>query len=224
MSELLERAREGGTPLIDGDIVTFVWQGDRPPALIGDFTEWEASPQPLKPAGGGLWIHTEKISQDAYIEYVFYDSEREERIPDPFNPRTCPSGMGDTNHYFYMPAAETNALIRRKKGIPKGRITRHLVSTLGFAATRRRAVHLYHPPVDGPVPLLVVFDGQDYLSRGRLPQILDNLIYQGRIQPVAMALVSHGGLARVVEYASSDAALGSGCFGSAETGMPTLLN
>ncbi len=30
-----------GTPVIDGDAVTFVWYGDHAPQLIGDFTGWE---------------------------------------------------------------------------------------------------------------------------------------------------------------------------------------
>ena len=39
-------------------------------------------------------------------------------------------------------------------------------------------------------------------------QIVDNLIDQRRIRPIALALVENGGQARVVEYACSDATIG----------------
>jgi hypothetical protein len=40
MPSLLERAQAEGTPLVDGEQVTFVWAGERPPILIGDFNGW----------------------------------------------------------------------------------------------------------------------------------------------------------------------------------------
>jgi enterochelin esterase-like enzyme len=67
-----------------------------------------------------------------------------------------------------------------------------------------RVVQLYDPPVDTPVPLLVVFDGSNYLRKAKLVTIVDNLIASGRIRPIAMALVDPGGRGRTVEYACSD--------------------
>ena len=55
---------------------------------------------------------------------------------------------------------------------------------------------------------MVVLDGQDYLRYARLPAIVENLMAQGRIGPLALALVSHGRQARVVEYACSEATAG----------------
>ena len=72
----------------------------------------------------------------------------------------------------------------------------------------KRPVWLYQPPTPDPVPLVVVWDGGDYYRRGRLTQIVDNLIAQRRIRPIALALVENGGPARVVEYACSDATIG----------------
>src|SRR6478735_6381442 len=40
--DLLERARREGAPLIDGERATFVWEGERPPRLAGDFNRWGA--------------------------------------------------------------------------------------------------------------------------------------------------------------------------------------
>jgi enterochelin esterase-like enzyme len=71
-----------------------------------------------------------------------------------------------------------------------------------------RTVYLYEPPVAGPVPLVVVFDGTDYLRRARLNTIVDNLIAGKHIRPFAMAMVQNGGQARVLEYSCSEATLG----------------
>ena len=136
------------------------------------------------------------------------DLETGERIPDPFNPRTCPNGFGDTNQYFYMRDAAPSPLTRRQRGIPKGALTRHELTTGELLVGRRRTVNLYQPPTDEPCPLLVVFDGQDYVRRGKLIQIVDNLIAQQRIRPIALALIYHGGKARLQEYACIDATLG----------------
>jgi enterochelin esterase family protein len=67
---------------------------------------------------------------------------------------------------------------------------------------------LYQPPVTEAVPLLVVWDGQDYLSRLHLNNIVDNLIDQGRIQPIALAFVDSAVQElRTVEYACNEATL-----------------
>jgi enterochelin esterase family protein len=54
---------------------------------------------------------------------------------------------------------------------------------------------------------LIVYDGQDYLQRGKLAVIVDNLIAEKRIRPLAMAFLPNGGRWRSVEYACSDATL-----------------
>jgi len=86
-------------------------------------------------------------------------------------------------------------------------VTYHL-PTEYYIAGETRAVHLYHPPMAGPVPLIVVWDGQDYLYRIHLNNIVDNLIYKKRIRPIALAFVDNGGEElRTIEYACSDATL-----------------
>ena len=67
-----------------------------------------------------------------------------------------------------------------------------------FVVGGKRPVWLYQPPTPDPVPLVVVWDGGDYYRRGRLTQIVDNLIAQRRIRPIALALVENGGR-RVVD-------------------------
>jgi enterochelin esterase family protein len=207
---LLARARVSDAPVVDRTSATFLWQGDRPPYLVGDFNGWNPEhAAPWSPVEDGLWAFTLELPADAYIEYAFLTEPKDDaRLPDPLNDRSAPNGMGQVNNYFHMPAAQETPLIERVSAIRQGKLSRHRIENDWFLATGKRWVHLYQPPVNHPVPLLVVYDAQDYLTRGRITQIVDNLIAQGRIEPLAMALVDNGGPARGVEYSCNEATVG----------------
>ncbi|RKH34172.1 alpha/beta hydrolase-fold protein [Corallococcus sicarius] len=198
------RARREGTPLIDGDTATFVWKGNSRVFLQGDFQDWRGEPLPLERVDKGLWARSLALPEDAYVEYALQDA-RGRRVRDAFNKRRSDNGFGGFNHCFWMPQAEATTLGKRVRGVPRGRVTRHQVDTHECAVGAKRAVALYAPPVPGPVPLVVVLDGDDYLERVQLPALVDNLIAQGRMRPVALAFVSNGGPARTLEYACNEA-------------------
>ena len=207
MHPLLEQVRQHGNPVIEDDTVTFVWQGRSAPQLIDDLHGWEEKPQPLVRIAPGLWTRSFKLPRDAYLEYAFMDPRSKKRRPDPFNRKSVYNGVGGHNHYFYMPGADgPTPLTRLPRGGMRGRLTRHALQS--FILSRKRPVYLYQPPVKEPSPLLVVYDGLDYLRRGRLAEIVDNLILWGRVRPLALAFVQNGGeKARAVEYACSEASL-----------------
>lgn len=207
---LLTRARTAGTPIIAGDRATFLWEGGRPPQLIGDFNGWDTAKSPeWQRVTPELWSHTLDLPGDAYIEYGFTEGDDpEDRIPDPLNARTIPNGVGQINHFFYMLEAGPTPLAERQRGVPQGKVIRHLIENKWLLAGGRRQVRLYQPPTSGPCPLVVVYDGAEYYRRGRLTAIVDNLIAQRRIRPIALALVDNGGQARGVEYACSEATVG----------------
>lgn len=208
---LLERARDEGTPLIDGDQVTFVWYGEGAepaPYLIGDFNNWdyEHNPIQLKQVEPDVWAHTLTLPSDAYIEYT-YILPPDERLSDPFNPHVVWNGYDSINYVFLMPDCDMTDLVARQKGVTRGKVTKHLLEAGITVANNPREVRLYAPPVDQPVPLVVVWDGLDYLRRAYLTNIVDNLIAQGRIQPIALAMVANGDEARMVEYGLNDVTL-----------------
>jgi enterochelin esterase family protein len=207
MPTVLDRARREGTPLVDGDQAIFVWQGAGPvPLLIGDWTGWEnGEPATLEQASPGVWTTTLSFPRDAYLEYAFWQDG--ERLADPLNRRTLSDGLGHRNHSFAMPDARPSPFARRRAGVPRGTLSRHVVADPFLLAGGKRTVVLYQPPAPGPHPLLIVLDGQDYRQRGALPAIVDNLTAEGRIRPLALALVHHGRQARGIEYGCSEAQL-----------------
>jgi enterochelin esterase family protein len=204
---LLEQARRDGHPIIEGGRVTFLWQGRTAPHLIDDLHGWEEHPQELGRVTSGLWACFFDLARDAYLEYAFYDPKTKTRFADPLNPRRIWNGFKDYNHYFYMPDVRPSPWTIRQRTIPRGTLTVHTIETWMVKFPGQRRVTLYRPPTKERVPLLIVYDGPDYLRRGRLPVIVDNLIAAKRIRPIAMAFLPNGGPHRGLEYACSDATL-----------------
>ena len=207
MPTLYERAQQEGTPLIDSSSATFIWRdgSDTPPQLVGDFTGWGANPVELAGLEPGIWGATVTLPPDAYVEYSFrYKFDIVESLNDPLNPRLVFNGLDSVNNYFTMPQHQPNDLIRRKPGVKRGTITEHWLETNMFMVDSHRKVWLYRPPVDMPTPLVIVWDGQDYLSRGRLNAIVDSLIAEGRIQPIALAFIESRPASRFIEYMQNE--------------------
>jgi enterochelin esterase-like enzyme len=212
--DLLKRAKREGNPLIDGETVTFAWKGKHPPYLLGDFNFWnifDSGYAEFERGSKKIWTYTTQIPADAYIEYVYFKDleDRDSRLLDPLNKKCKVSnGMKKYNNYFNMPQAEHTKLIHVKEGIPRGTLSKHkLKAPAQLFVGKKRALWLYRPPTDAEVPLLVVFDGKQYLKRARITHIVDNLIAAGRIQPIALALIDNAGWSRLGEYHSSEGML-----------------
>jgi enterochelin esterase-like enzyme len=206
MPGLIERAQAQGTPQVDGDTVTFIWAGTAPARIIAEFNDWdEQRALALEAAEPGVWAGTTTLPRDAYMEYRMVAPDGQAGL-DPLNPRSVDSGVGHRNNWFRMPEAAPFRL-RRPANAPRGTVSRHRVHGDHLLAGGERDVWLYHPPTEARVPLLLVLDGQDYLRRARLVEMVDALIARGRIRPIALALLPHGGAARFLEYNCSDTTL-----------------
>ncbi len=205
---LAARARAEGTPLIDGDTLTFVWLGsDPPPRIIGDWNDWDPEAAvALTRLGGDVHAARLSVPLDAYLEYQLLHPDG--RVADPLNRHPFANGIGGTNSCIWMPAAPRHDLARRRADVPRGQVTRHRLGTLGMAVGATRTAWLYRPAVEEPTQLLVVLDGRDYLWRGRLDVILDNLIADRSIAPLAAVFVDNAGRDRLVEYGAPDTTVG----------------
>jgi enterochelin esterase family protein len=194
-------------PQIEGRTARLTWQGERAPQVISDLHGWEQNPQAMTAAGPGLWRLEFDLDPDVYLEYAFLDPESGERLRDPLNPRRVYNGVGAYNHYFYMPGATPSPLTRAPKGGLRGKVARFSVPARYVSTSRVRHVTLYQPPVSEAVPLLAVYDGMDYFRRGKLTEVVENLILQKRIRPIGLAFLQNAGEARMVEYACAETTL-----------------
>jgi len=200
----LERVQKEGTPLVDGNTVTFIWLGSQAPRLVGDFVGWrEDAALQMVEQEPGVWTYTDILPVDAYIEYAFLMHDK--RVLDPLNKATISEDPGSLRNYFYMPEGEVTSLTERRFGISWGCISQYFVETNGWVTGEKRPLTLYRPPdIEAPYPLLVVFDGKAYLQDVRLPQMLANLMAEKRIAPLGLALVPSWEEARVHEYACNE--------------------
>lgn len=211
----IRRALESGNPIVHGNHVTLIWEGESAPHVISDAGNWEDHPRPFKrlPPSPRLvpertiWSCSLTVPRDGYVEYAFYDPATQARFLDPLNERSVPNGFGDRNNFFYMPEAMPSPFSMRRADVRTGTLTRHRVDADLLQDDGERDLYLYKPPMSGPVPLLIVYDGYDYLYRARLATIVDNLISDQRIQPIAMAFLQNGRSRRTVEYFCSDATI-----------------
>lgn len=215
-TNLLGHLTTYGNPIIDDDLATFVWLGDTHPHLIGEFNNWGWQPNGKRESAAmtevenGVWVHTTRLPRDAYIEYYWAVdlTNDKKRAPDPHNPHKITNGIGDYNHYFAMPDWKPTPLTRVKKGVPRGKISHFDIKQVApDFYLPKRDVWLYAPPTDAPVPLVVVWDGRDYLRRAKLTEIVDNLIHEGKIQPIAIAMIDNAREYRMVEYMSCEMAV-----------------
>lgn len=214
-SSIIQRALKSGNPVIDMDHAIFIWEGTTALYLTSDLNHWDDRPRPFKrisprlqPASAkSTWYCALTLPRDAYVEYAFHDPVTQENFLDPLNRKTVNNGMGGRNNFFYMPETMPSPFSTRRADVTPGALTSHRVDTGLLRDDYERTIYLYRPPVNEPAPLLIVYDGQDYLQRGKLAVIVDNLIAEKRIRPLAMAFLPNGGRWRSVEYACSDATL-----------------
>lgn len=212
IDNILQRAQSEGTPIIEDGKAIFVWHGESAPELIGDFNNWGHSTTGvawLERTEPDIWIFELALPETAYIEYVFTNDPDDEsqRILDKYNPNQVVNGLGKTNNYFSMPERPHNSLTEFVSGTRQGHVTRHTISHPYLLFDERRTVWLYHPATKDAVPLIVVYDGRDYMRQGEITQMLDNMIHQKLCAPVALAMVDNAKQGRFIEYNTSEATL-----------------
>jgi enterochelin esterase-like enzyme len=198
-------------PRVDAGGATFAWHGaGLPPIVAGSWCGWDPARGLRMERVGDGWEARLEIQDDAYAEYRLYHGDRV--VTDPGNRDRVNNGVNGRNHRFWMPRATRRAEALMARNVPRGRVGRATLD-LGWLAAppTRRRVAFYLPDVAvrdaelrRSLPLLVVLDGIDYLRRGGLAEMLDALIADGSMAPVAALFIDHAGAGRPSEYAAND--------------------
>jgi enterochelin esterase family protein len=181
-------------PFVLGDRVAFLYKGRaRSVSWVGDFTQWQNGPalDGHRVGRSNIWIAYATFPTNARLEYRIVVNDREE-VPDPANPLQQWSGFGPSSVVAmpdYVFPQETNP----RDDVPPGDLCApaEIASTsLGY-----RINYQVYTPAEyealTDLPVIYVTDGHEYTDArmGSMPTVLDNLIADGRIQPVLAVFI-----------------------------------
>jgi len=189
-------------PYRSGQLVTFLYRGAATDAvyLAGDSNGWSATADPMsRIADTDVFQQSWCLPADARIDYKFVVNGT--WILDPANPHTIDGGFG-TNSELRMPEWVYPAEIDYDPAVPHGSINGTTVApgaayngmTFDSAVLgNSRDFWIYLPPgysSGGSYPTLYVHDGGEYIGIARMPNVLDNLLAAGRIEPLIVVFVN----------------------------------
>ncbi|MDB4964600.1 MAG: enterochelin esterase, partial [Myxococcales bacterium] len=200
--------RERGTPIIepvadapDSVLVTFVYRSETAQHVLvlkglGDPRSTLLARLP----GTDVWARSYRLPADARFEYSFapdfpltpppladLPKLRPHVHADPLNHRR----VGLDQSLCVLPNAPPQLWTEPASDVAAGEVQVHRVTSKRLGNQRR--IYVYTPPgyerEGGPYPLVVLFDGVDYLSGIPTPTILDNLIAQKRVPPTIALMI-----------------------------------
>jgi enterochelin esterase-like enzyme len=195
----------GNFPIVEGTIAHFICK-EQPNKVVGvggEWNGWDAPRAIMTPIGGGLLHYQHEFENDACLDYFFYEIavSRIEDLPadlqarrrlnmrstlDPLNAHFGESGFGPRSE-LAMPGYRRPAVTREQKGIKTGILRKGSIESK-FLHQEERSYTVYLPPgyseSGAACPTVYFNDGGDYLTMGKAPIILDNLISKGAIPPV----------------------------------------
>jgi len=192
-------------PLAEPGMVTFAFRGEADHVHLVRWIHGGVDRLPFERLGEtDLWLLRLPVEDSGRFEYklgVGRDGN-EALIVDPLNPARAGDPFGENSVAGTLGYERPEWSLPR--GAPSGWIDAIGVESRAFGETR--GVGVYLPAGHDPArayPLVVVHDGDDFVTYADLPVVLDNLIDEGAIPPVIVALVQTRD--RLGEYSGSRA-------------------
>ncbi|MGA5563328.1 enterochelin esterase [Streptomyces platensis] len=192
--------------------VTFLWRGTARTRAVQVLPNKLSDPRDpgatlmARAPGTDIWHWTVRLRHDWRGTYDLFVDEgdgpgpgspdywrwlRTQRRPDPYNTRLLPRRWGGAPvHCAALSGAPDAVDWEPRPGVPRGTVSEHEVPSEQLGTDRR--VWLYQPPgwarESAPLPVLVLLDGEHWQPRLGVAHLLDNLIADGRIPPLAAVL------------------------------------
>ena len=181
-------------PLILGTQVVFFYKGQAERVnWRGSFNGWgEPGVQGFHVGQTDLWVGNLEMPEASRAEYKIVLNGGEWLV-DPVNPHTAFSGLTGENNVVTLPGFRVTDESQKRNDVPPGTLTDNLSissHSLGYAVN-----YWVYTPVGYQdlvqLPVIYVLDGNDFVDErmGAMPNILDNLIASGRIEPVLAVFI-----------------------------------
>ena len=202
--QFLEMLKVLGTPMIEEPAVHFISYSPtaQSVAVSGEFNQWTATP--MSPLGQtGIFYHTAEFRGPARVEYkLVVDGQW---IVDPFCQNRVDNGIGEQNSFFVAGDFQEPPELESVSTIPHGRVVEFDFNSQ--LLNNQRRVYVYLPPEYAKrssqrFATFYIHDGGEYLSRARLPTVLDNLRHSQAIPPLITVMVDP--VNRMAEYHASE--------------------
>ncbi len=191
--------QEAKIPLIENDSVYFLYRGAAKSVLwVGDFNQWgydkSFASRGTKLGNTDVWIWKTSFPADARLDYkIIIDDTK--WILDPVNPHTQWSGVGggSVNSELRMPLYKPDE-VTVSRNVPKGSHSNDRLlnsKILGYQVTYTLYLPAGH--TGERLPVVYVTDGYEYThpQLGNMVTILDNLIADQKIKPIAAVFIDH---------------------------------
>ena len=188
-------------PLVQEDSVAFIYRGKaNSVSWVGDFNGWgydkKFKGQGTKVPNTDIWVLKTSFPKDARFDYKLIINSSDWVI-DFFNPNQQWSGVGggSPNSELRMPNWKPEPVSIAREGVPKGKLMLDILmnsTSLGYQITY--SVYLPVGYSDATkYPVIYVTDGYEYLHErmGNMATVLDNLIFDKKIQPVVAIFIDH---------------------------------
>ncbi|GJQ64737.1 MAG: hypothetical protein SCALA702_37900 [Melioribacteraceae bacterium] len=185
-------AQGEGIPFIDNDTANYLYRGNVSTVhLAGDMNGWSATGDKFsRLIGTNLFFLRKEYEMNARLDYKIVINGGN-WILDPLNPNTCSGGYGP-NSELAMPEYVQPDEINYKQGIDYGSMESFVFD--GTTLNRNYNVNVYLPnsylSSGMDYPTVYFQDGGDYVNLAYVKNILDNLIYENKINPVIAVFVT----------------------------------
>jgi len=188
-------------PLIQEDSVAFFYRGNaNSVSWAGDFNGWgydkKFNSKGVKVPNTDIWLLKASFPKDSRFDYKVIVNGTDWVI-DFFNPNQQWSGVGggSPNSELRMPDWKPEAVSVAREEVPKGKLIHDILlnsATLGYQITYSVYLPVGYSSAN-KYPVIYVTDGYEYLHEqmGNMHTILDNLIFEKKIQPVVAIFIDH---------------------------------
>ncbi len=179
------------SPIVEGPSVTFLFRGEADEVNLRHATYGLPSLEPFQRVPGtDLWYALLEVPEGSRIEYKLevIRGNRRQLIRDPMNPNFARDPFG-ANSVCQCVGYVTPAWTQFDPYARQGTFEHLTVSSKALGSERE--VQVYLPArlrSTRRYPLLVAFDGIDYLRYAALGTVLDNLMHNHEMAPVIVAL------------------------------------
>jgi enterochelin esterase family protein len=197
---------EHGSPIVEGDTITFLFHGEADEVHLRHFIlALPSSTAFERVRGTDLWFLRLEVPRGSRIEYKLeiVQGRHKRLVRDPLNPRKAHDPYG-ANSVCAASGYDTPEWTKADPEARQGSLTPFDFRSGALGADRH--IQVYQPARLRPTrryPLVICFDGDDYLHYAGMKTVLDNLIHRHELEPMIVAFTQSPD--RMKEYAAEDA-------------------